>query len=130
MLQRFSAVQIECAHLGRSHFGALGRLVPDGIVGWLERRQRMGWYLILPGVLALSLESIFMNDLAGRGLPPVVIVVPGVGLALNLALNLVFIPRFGLSAAAAASSIAYGVMLAIAWTAFARRAGTPPPRAA
>ena len=81
--------------------------------------------LLLPGVLALSLESIFMNDLAGRGLPPVVIVVPGVGLALNLALNLVFIPRFGLSAAAAASSIAYGVMLAIAWTAFARRTETP-----
>jgi O-antigen/teichoic acid export membrane protein len=66
-----------------------------------------------------------MNDLAGRGLPPVVIVVPGVGLALNLALNLVFIPRFGLPAAAAASSIAYGVMLAIAWTAFARRTATP-----
>jgi O-antigen/teichoic acid export membrane protein len=81
--------------------------------------------LLLPGVLALSLETIFMNDLAGRGLPPVVIVVPGVGLALNLALNLVFIPRFGLSAAAAASSIAYGVMLAIAWTAFARRTATP-----
>jgi len=81
--------------------------------------------LLLPGVLALSLETIFMNDLAGRGLPPVVIVVPGVGLALNLALNLVFIPRFGLPAAAAASSIAYGVMLAIAWTAFARRTATP-----
>jgi len=46
VLRRFSAVQIECAHLGRSHFGTLGRLVPDGIVRWLERRQRMGWYLI------------------------------------------------------------------------------------
>jgi O-antigen/teichoic acid export membrane protein len=81
--------------------------------------------LLLPGVLALSLETIFMNDLAGRGLPPVVIVVPGVGLALNVVLNLVFIPRFGLSAAAASSSVAYGVMLAIAWIAFARRTATP-----
>lgn len=81
--------------------------------------------LLLPGVLALSLETIFMNDLAGRGLPPVVIVVPGVGLAINVLLNFIFIPRFGLSAAAIASSIAYGAMLVIAWTAFARRTATP-----
>jgi O-antigen/teichoic acid export membrane protein len=79
--------------------------------------------LLLPGILALSLETIFMNDLAGRGLPPIVIVVPAVGLVLNLALNLAFIPRFGLLAAAASSSLAYGAMLAIAWSAFARRTG-------
>ncbi|MBI4241772.1 MAG: polysaccharide biosynthesis C-terminal domain-containing protein, partial [Candidatus Rokubacteria bacterium] len=81
--------------------------------------------LLLPGILALSLEIIFMNDLAGRGLPPIVIVVPAVGLVLNLILNLAFIPRFGLLAAAASSSLAYGAMLAIAWTAFARRTATP-----
>ncbi len=81
--------------------------------------------LLLPGILALSLETIFMNDLAGRGLPPIVIAVPGAGLALNLALNLAFIPRFGILAAAASSSLAYGVMLAIAWRAFARRTAIP-----
>lgn len=83
------------------------------------------FFLLLPGILALSLETIFMNDLAGRGLPPIVIVVPAVGLVLNLILNLAFIPRFGLLAAAASSSFAYGAMLAIAWTAFARRTATP-----
>jgi ubiquinone/menaquinone biosynthesis C-methylase UbiE len=46
LLRQFSTVQIESAHFGRSHFGTLGRLLPDGIVGWLGRRQRMGWYLI------------------------------------------------------------------------------------
>jgi O-antigen/teichoic acid export membrane protein len=81
--------------------------------------------LLLPGILALSLETIFMNDLAGRGLPPIVLVVPSVGLILNLALNLAFIPRFGLPAAAGSSSLAYGAMLAIAWTAFGRHTGTP-----
>jgi O-antigen/teichoic acid export membrane protein len=80
---------------------------------------------LLPGVLALSLETIFMNDLAGRGLPPIVMAVPGVGLVLNVALNLVFIPRFGLLAAAVSSSLAYTVMLIIAWGAFARRTATP-----
>jgi O-antigen/teichoic acid export membrane protein len=77
--------------------------------------------LLLPGILALSLEMIFMNDLAGRGLPPVVITVPGMGLVVNLILNLFLLPRFGLLAAAASSSIAYGVMLAVAWGAFSRR---------
>ncbi len=46
LLRRFRAVKIECAYLDQSHFGTLGRLVPRGIVGWLQRRQRMGWYLI------------------------------------------------------------------------------------
>lgn len=81
--------------------------------------------LLLPGVLALSLETILMNDLAGRGLPPIVIAVPGVGLVLNVALNVLFIPRFGLLAAATSSSLAYAVMLVIAWGAFARRTATP-----
>ena len=76
---------------------------------------------LLPGVLALSLETILMNDLAGRGLPPVVIAVPAVGLVLNAALNLAFIPRYGLPAAAAASSVAYTAMLLLAWRGFARR---------
>jgi len=79
--------------------------------------------LLLPGILALSLETILMNDLSGRGLPPVVILVPGVGLALNLALNLAFLPRYGLAAAALASSLAYLGMLGLAWKAFARRTG-------
>lgn len=81
--------------------------------------------LLLPGIFALSLESIFMNDLAGRGLPPIVIGIPAVGLVLNLILNLAFIPRFGILAAAGSSSLAYCVMLVIAWVAFARRTATP-----
>ena len=80
--------------------------------------------LLLPGILALSLEIVFMNDLAGRGLPPVVIAVPGIGLVINLALNVALIPHFGLNAAAISSSVAYSVMLVIAWKAFARRTVT------
>jgi len=46
LLRRFCVVRIDCAHVDRSHFGTLGRLVPDGLVGWLKRQHRMGWYLI------------------------------------------------------------------------------------
>lgn len=46
LVRHFHAVQIECAHLEQSHFGTFRRLVPRQIVRWLERRRRMGWYLI------------------------------------------------------------------------------------
>jgi ubiquinone/menaquinone biosynthesis C-methylase UbiE len=46
LVRQFHSVRVECAHLERSHFGAFRRLVPEGAVRWLERRQRMGWYLI------------------------------------------------------------------------------------
>lgn len=79
--------------------------------------------LLVPGVLGLALEMILMNDLAGRGLPPIVMAVPAVGLAVNLGLNVCFIPRFGLAAAAASSSVAYWIMLGIAWRGFQARTG-------
>ena len=105
--------------------GALAQPLVQLLYGGAFSEAVVPFLLLLPGVLALSLETIFMNDLAGRGLPPIVIAVPGIGLVLNLALNLVFIPRFGIPAAAAASSLAYGAMLAIAWNAFARRTTVP-----
>ena len=107
--------------------GGAGVVVPVLIVffyGSAFGSAATPFLLLLPGVLALSLEMILMNDLAGRGLPPVVMAIPGVGLVVNLILNLVFLPTFGLPAAALSSSIAYGVMLFIAWWVFARRTAT------
>jgi O-antigen/teichoic acid export membrane protein len=105
--------------------GALAQPLILLLYGSAFRGAAGPFLLLLPGILALSLETIFMNDLAGRGLPPIVIAVPGVGLVLNMVLNLAFIPRFGLIAASASSSLAYTIMLVIAWSAFARRTATP-----
>jgi ubiquinone/menaquinone biosynthesis C-methylase UbiE len=46
LLGQFHSVRIECVHLECSHFGVFGRLVPERVVRWLDRRQLMGWYLI------------------------------------------------------------------------------------
>lgn len=105
--------------------GILAQPLIQLLYGGAFRGATAPFLLLLPGILALSLEAIFMNDLAGRGMPPVVILVPAMGLVLNVALNVAFIPRFGLHAAAASSSLAYATMLAIAWRAFARRTATP-----
>jgi O-antigen/teichoic acid export membrane protein len=68
---------------------------------------------LLPGVFFLSLATIYNNDLAGRGYPPVIIMATGIGFALNFSLNLLFIPRWGIIGAAITSSISYFVMFVI-----------------
>jgi len=63
--------------------------------------------LLLPGICALAASSIQTAYLSGVGRVSTNAIVAGAGLALNLLLNLVLIPRYGISGAAAASSLAY-----------------------
>jgi len=69
--------------------------------------------ILIPGIFFLSLESIYMNDLAGRGLPPVTYITPAIGLIINIALNLILIPRVGVAGASIAASITYFIMFSI-----------------
>jgi O-antigen/teichoic acid export membrane protein len=68
---------------------------------------------LLPGVFFLSLATIYNNDLAGRGYPPIIIYGTGTSFILNFGLNLLFIPRYGVTGAAITSSISYFVMFII-----------------
>lgn len=77
-------------------------------------------YVLAPGLLALSLVTILNNDLAGRGLPPVVILAPAVGLAVNIATTLLFMKTLGIVAAALALSASYVCMLVILYLYFVR----------
>jgi O-antigen/teichoic acid export membrane protein len=80
---------------------------------------------LAPGMFALSLSNIILNDLAGRGLPPVVMIAPGVGLVANVALTVGLIHSQGIAAAAIGSSVAYWIMLAILFVYFVRRLRIP-----
>jgi len=72
--------------------------------------------LLLPGFVCLGLESLLAQYFAARGFPPFVAYSWLGAFALNLALNLVFLPRFGFLAAAASSSVGYAaIFAAIAW---------------
>ena len=62
---------------------------------------------LLPGLLGLCYASILRLDLLGKNRPGTISLLMGLGALLNLALNLLLIPAYGIVGAAAASSIAY-----------------------
>jgi O-antigen/teichoic acid export membrane protein len=67
---------------------------------------------LLPGLVCLGLNTVFMNYFAANGMPAFTILSPAFALVVNVALNAFFVPRWGAVGAAAASSIAYALMLA------------------
>lgn len=78
--------------------------------GAFEEAVAALWWL-LPGIFGLSVNTIFMNYFAGRGMPPVMVISPLLALILNISLNLYFIPVYGIKGAAFTSSVAYFVAL-------------------
>ena len=80
-------------------------------------------WILLPGVIALSIPKVLSNELAGRGKPIVGTIAAGVALAVNIPLNLFLIPRMGISGAALASTISYTVAAIVVLVAFLRISG-------
>jgi O-antigen/teichoic acid export membrane protein len=79
--------------------------------------------LILPGVVAYSIVAVLSRYLTGRGRPGTTTMIMLVGLAANVAANLVLIPRLGINGAALASSISYGLTAVLALVLFRRASG-------
>jgi O-antigen/teichoic acid export membrane protein len=69
--------------------------------------------ILLPGIVFLSAGRILANDIAGRGRPLLNTYVGGIGIVVQVLLNLAWIPRFGPTGAAWATTIAYGLTSAI-----------------
>jgi len=66
---------------------------------------------LLPGVIFLSINTIFMNYFISMGMPPIAIFSPVCAFFLNVILNIYLIPNYGIEGAAISSSIAYALML-------------------
>ena len=75
---------------------------------------------LLPGILAMSLQFILGTALSGRGRPMPVTVGAAVGFAVNVFLNLAWIPRYGILGASLASSVSYTVVTLIVLIAYLR----------
>jgi O-antigen/teichoic acid export membrane protein len=82
------------------------------------------YYWLLPGVYCLGLLTILAHHFAGRGYPREAAAIWFVGLALNVAINVAFLPGRGAWVASLASSIAYAVLLALHLWLFVRESGS------
>lgn len=68
---------------------------------------------LLPGILALSIYSFLKSDMYSYNLPGFVSWSSVAALVLNLLLNYILIPRYGINGAAISSSVAYGLSTTI-----------------
>jgi O-antigen/teichoic acid export membrane protein len=81
--------------------------------------------LLLPGVIGFSLARPIFAVGQGKGDLRILIVATGSAALLNICLNIVLIPRYGITGAAVATSIGYGSM-ALFHTFAARQIGFDP----
>jgi O-antigen/teichoic acid export membrane protein len=79
--------------------------------------------LMLPGVIMVSLYLLLTRNFTSRNRQQVNIVAAGAALAINVGLNCVLIPRFGISGAAISTAVSYSVAALILLVMFVRESG-------
>ncbi len=77
-------------------------------------------YLLLPGVMAMSLYKIIGRNFTSRNKQEVTIFAGLVGLVINIGLNIYLIPRSGIAGAALATTVSYSITSIILLAAFVR----------
>jgi len=79
--------------------------------------------ILLPGIIFLSGTKPLTADMAGRGMPQFGAYSSFISLAVNIPLNLWFIPKWGIAGAAFASSVAYIIATIVVIIAFVKISG-------
>jgi O-antigen/teichoic acid export membrane protein len=80
-------------------------------------------YLLLPGTLAMCVYMILSRYFTSKNKQQVTIVAGIVGLAINVGLNLVLIPRLGIAGAAVATTSSYSITAFLMLCFFVRESG-------
>ncbi len=83
---------------------------------------------LLPGVFLLSFWKVLAVDLSGRNRRFPTTVASGIAFLVNTALNLIWIPRYGMLGAAWSSTISYTIQSLVAVTFFVRITGVSPKK--
>ena len=81
--------------------------------------------ILLPGVVALSGANVVGGYITGIGRPGIDSIVSVIGLVVNIAVNLVVIPQFGIIGAAATSLLSYTLSSLLLTAVAARFSGVP-----
>lgn len=77
--------------------------------------------VLLPGLVAMGINVILMNYLASTGMPLITVISPIVAGVINIVLNLVLVPRYGIEGASWASTVSYTSMLVFSLAYFASK---------
>jgi O-antigen/teichoic acid export membrane protein len=83
-------------------------------------------YVLLPGVVSLSVAKVVTDYISGLGKTGMTSAIYVGAFAVNVAINLVLIPRFGIVGASAASLVSYSTAALAATVIAARLAGASP----
>jgi O-antigen/teichoic acid export membrane protein len=75
-------------------------------------------WILLPGIVAVSINKVLCNELIGRGKPIIGTTAAAVSLVINIPLNIILIPMWGISGAAFASTVSYSVCSIVPLIAF------------
>ncbi|MBI3287007.1 MAG: polysaccharide biosynthesis C-terminal domain-containing protein [Chloroflexi bacterium] len=89
-----------------------GWLLSPLVFGQAYQSSLLPLYLLLPGVLAMSLVKVVQFYFVSRERQEVVILNNGLAVCLNVALNLVLIPSYSVVGAAFVSTLSYTLFLA------------------
>ncbi|MEQ9483394.1 flippase [Coleofasciculus sp. F4-SAH-05] len=71
------------------------------------------FYWLIPAMLFLSINRVYMNYFAAQGMPLITVYSPGIALVINIVLNFKTIPLWGIVGASISSIFSYGLMLGI-----------------
>jgi len=84
--------------------------------------------ILLIGAVALGGSRIITNDIAGRGKPMINTYIATVSVILNILLNIILIPKFGIIGASWATAISYTVTFILKIITYAKISGNPIPK--
>jgi len=91
----------------------LAPVIVQVLFGPAFRTSVVAVWLLLPGIVALSVARVLAGYLLGRNRQQVDLAASLAGLVVTVAFDLILIPRYGFAGAAVASSIAYATTLAV-----------------
>lgn len=95
--------------LGGIAFYILCNLVITLLFGHKYDESAMVLKVLLPGIILFSVDRILSNDLAGRGKPEINMYTSILTVVSNLVMNIILVPKFGLTGAAFSTSFTYSM---------------------
>lgn len=102
-------------------FTVIGAIVLYFLGGWIIELLYSTKYLdsipafkvLLIGTIFVAGSKILANDISGRGKPIINTYINGFSLVINVVLNIILIPRYGIAGAAYATTISYSLIFFI-----------------